>query len=139
MIASTILVSGLLLTSCKNSAEKVVDAQEDVNEAEQKLAEEKQAFLMDVEAYKKENADKIAANEKSIDDFNARIAKQKKEARVAYQKQIEELNQKNSDMKMKMESFKTESQDDWEKFKVEFNQDMEELGVAFEGFTKKNK
>lgn len=137
-ISTIFVVSGLLVTGCKSSTEKVEDAEENVLEATEDLATENEAFLLEVEEYKKSTNAQIAANEKSIMDFNARIATQKSNAKVAYEKRIEELNNKNSDMKKKMDDFKSDNRENWEIFKTEFNRDMEELGASFRDFTIKN-
>ena len=88
--------------------------------------------------YKKETAEKIAANEKSIDDFNARIANEKADARANYKKKIVALQQKNTDMKKKLDDYKAEGKDQWEKFKTEFNHDMDKLNDDFKSLVGTN-
>lgn len=95
-------------------------------------------YQAEVAKYKIETADKIAANEKSIAEFNTRISTEKKEAREDYKKKIADLEAKNSDLKMKMDTYKADSKENWEKFKVEFSRDMDELGQAFKDLTVKN-
>ena len=95
-------------------------------------------YLAEVDSYKVETAKEIAANDLSIAEFNARISKEKKETLVEYKKKIAELNQKNSDMKLKMANYKAEGKDQWEAFKTEYNHDMEELGKAFKDLSVKN-
>jgi phosphoenolpyruvate-protein kinase (PTS system EI component) len=126
----TCLASGLL-TSCNTPAEKVADAQNTVDAANQDLDQANREYLADVETYRKEASEKIAANEKSIAEFNARMANEKSEAKAAYQEKINAIEQKNSDMKKKMDEYKAEGKDQWEKFKLEFSRDMDELGNAF--------
>ena len=92
-----------------------------------------------MENFKKSTANKIAANEKSLQEFNARIADQKSEVKVEYEKQISVLNSKNSDLKKKLEDFKIDNINNWKVFKKEFVGDMETLGKAFKDFTIKNK
>lgn len=134
MLASLILITSSILTSCNTPAEKVENAKENVDKANFDLYEANQEYLADVEKYRKESADKIAANNKSIAEFKARIAQEKKEAQVTYSQRITVLEQKNSDLKKKMDVFKAESKEQWEKFKEEFSKDMDELGTAFGNF-----
>ena len=95
-------------------------------------------YQVEVDKYRLETAEKIAENEKSIKEFNLRVASEKKEAREDYKKKIAELEAKNSDLKMKMDNYKADSKENWVKFKVEFSRDMDELGAAFKDLTVKN-
>lgn len=133
-IALCTFTTGAILTSCNSPAEKVENAEMDVVEADLKLAEANDEYLNDIAAYKVQTADKIAANQKSIDDFNKRIATEKKEAKADYQMKIAELEAKNNDMKKKMDDYQAQGKENWEAFKAEFSQDMNDLGNAFANF-----
>jgi hypothetical protein len=135
---SILLTISILSFGCVSSNEKAANAQEQAQETNKKLTEENLAYQKDMEDYKKITAEKIAANEKSIEEFNARIAYQKSEAKAEYTKKIADLNAKNSDMKKKMADFKADNKSSWESFKSEFGHDMEELGKAFRDFTVNN-
>ncbi len=134
MLALFTLITGVILTSCNTASEKVDNAEKNVVEANKDLVNTNKEYLADVEKYRKETADKIAANDKSIADFKARIEHEKKEARAEYKQKITALEQKNSDLKKKIDAFKAEGKEEWEKFKVEFSKDMDELGTAFVNF-----
>ena len=139
VIAASLALVGFASIGCTNSAsDKVATAQENVTEAKTDLDKANADYLADVENYKKESSEKIAANEKSIAEFNARIANERNEARATYKKKITDLEKKNTDMKKRLDDYKADSKDDWQKFKAEFNHDMDELGNAFKGFTVKN-
>lgn len=133
LVACT-FITGAILTSCNNSPKKAENAQTDAKEANNDLDKANEEYLADIEKYRKETADKIAANDKSIIEFKARIENEKNDAKVDYQKKITELEQKNSDIKKKMDDYKVEGKEKWEIFKVEFSRDMEELGKAFSNF-----
>src|SRR6478736_4653267 len=132
------LLAAATLTSCNSPSKKVEEAQKDVNEANKDLAKANEEYLADIESYRKETADKIAANERSIAEFNSRIKEQKREAAADYKLKITKLEQKNSDMKKHLDEYKAEGKENWEKFKTEFNHDMDELGKAFKDLTVKN-
>lgn len=134
ILAAITFITGAIFTSCNTPAEKVDNAEKNVINATNDLDKANQEYLVDVENYRKETADKIAANDKSIADFKARIAHEKLDAQVAYQKKIVALEQKNSDLKKKIDGYKAESKEQWELFKVEFSKDMDELGTAFVNF-----
>jgi hypothetical protein len=127
------------LVSCSSTTEKVEDAKEEVVEANKDLDKANEEYLTDVENYRRESADKIATNERSIAEFKTRVANEKKEAKAEYQKKITDLEQKNTDMKKRMDDYKVEGKENWEKFKSEFKYDMDELGKAFKEFTVKSK
>lgn len=138
IIASATLISGLVLTSCSTSSEKVENAEQGVTEANNALENANQEYLTDMENYRTETTTKIAANNQSIADFNIRIDKEKKEVKADYQKKIAALEQKNSDMKKRMDDYKANGKEQWETFKTEFSRDMDELGQAFKDLTVKN-
>jgi F0F1-type ATP synthase membrane subunit b/b' len=124
----------ILSTSCNTPAEKVENAIDKVNKANADLAKANEDYNNEVDAYRKEEAAKIAVNDISIAEFKARITTQKKEAKSKYLKDIADLEQKNSDMKKELDIYKAESKENWAVFKVKFSHDMDELGKAFKGF-----
>ena len=97
------------------------------------------AYLVEVESYRKEAAVTINANNKSIAEFNQRIANEKSAAKADYQKKIADLESKNSDLEKKLTDYKDEGKENWEKFKTEFNQQMTDLGESIKGLTIKDK
>ena len=115
----------------ENAEEKVEAATEDLNDANE-------AYQKEIDTYRREADEKIAANNKSIAEFNARIALEKKDAQDDYKRQIAALEQKNSDLKKKMDDYKADGKEKWEQFKTEFSRDMDELGKAFKDLTVKN-
>jgi hypothetical protein len=128
----------LSATSCKSDKDKLDEATSQVVEAGDDLKEANDDYLLEVEKYKLETADKIIQNDKSIAEFNARVKTEKKETRDQYIKDIAVLEAKNSDLKMKMEVYQADSKENWDKFKIEFSHDMDELGKAFKDLTVKN-
>ena len=138
IFSAQILLAGTELISCNTSAEKVEKAEDEVKVANENLDEANAEYLADVEQFKLETNQKIADNAKSIADFNARIATDKKLAKAEYKEKIAALELKNTDMQKKMADYKADGKDGWAKFKEEFNHDMDELGKALKDFTVKN-
>ncbi len=132
------IIAGAILTSCNTPAEKVKDAQTNVTQANKDLDAANKEYLADIENYRNETADKITANDKSIVEFKARIEHEKKGAKAEYNKKITELEQKNSDLKKKLDDYKSDGKEKWETFKAEFSHDMDELGQAFKDLTVNN-
>ncbi len=131
-------LAGGYLTSCSTSAQKVENAQDEVELAKHDLDAANQEYMDDMKRYREEAAVKIAANRKSITEFNARMDNEKAEAKADYKMKIDAIEKKNSDLQKKMDEYKADSKDQWEKFKEELNHDMEELGTAFKNLTTTN-
>ena len=129
-------VAGTVFTSCQSNEKKVENAQENMVEAKQEL---NQIVKDSIQQFRTVSAQKIADHEKSLTEFKARIAKEKKENRAKYQKKLSELELKNSDLKKRLDDFKEESQDKWDEFKSTFNRDMDELGESFKKLTTKDR
>jgi chromosome segregation ATPase len=137
-LSATIMLTGVIFTSCNTAAEKVDNAEEKSIKADEDFNSAKEEYLADIENFKKETNAKIDANNLTIADFKVKIATSKKDAQVYYQEQIAILEQKNIAMKEKMDAYQESGKDNWESFKTEFNKDMNDLGEAFKNFTVKN-
>jgi hypothetical protein len=133
----TIMV-GAILTGCETPAEKVEKAAINVNEANKELDQAQADYASDIESFRKLSDDKIAANEKSMAEFEARIANEKKEAKVDYDKKIMELQQKNIDMKKRIDDYKADGKDKWELFKAGFTKDMDKIKESLKDLTAEN-
>ena len=136
---------GVMISSCQSSATKVENAEDklqeannDAAEAQINLNETRQDSITGYEKFKEEAEKKISANEKNIVEFKARIANGKNENKAKYEKALVKLEQKNKDLKKKLQDYKEEGQGKWISFKNEFNHDMDELGKAFNDLTVKN-
>jgi F0F1-type ATP synthase membrane subunit b/b' len=138
ILTATTFITGTLLMSCNNSAEKVENAQEKVEEAKEELDEANKEYLKDVENYRKETSDRISENERIIVDLRTKKDNAKKEIKEEYRKKIDQLEQKNKELKKKIDEYQVSTKEDWERFKREFNSDMDELGKAFKDLTVDN-
>lgn len=137
-LAAFAFITGAVITSCNTPAEKVGIAQDNVTAANDDLDKANAEYLVDIENYRKEAAAKIVANDKSIAEFNARIESKKEAAKTDYKKKVAELEQKNTDIKRRLDEYKAEGKDNWEIFKMEFSRDLEKLGKAFKDLAIKN-
>ena len=126
------------LSGCSTSAQKVENAKESVLEANNDLDKANKELQADMAIYRLETADRIAANDQAIIDYNARMAHEKKNVKAEIKEKISELKQKNDEMKQKMKDYKEDGKEKWQVFKAEFSHDMDELGKAFKDLTVKN-
>jgi hypothetical protein len=138
LLTPATLLLALSLIGCNTASEKVENAKKDVAEANIALTKAEADYATDIEKFRKETDERILANQKNLDEFNARISRQKKDAQLDYKNKIAALEQKNTDMKKKIDDYKAAGKENWEKFKLEFNKDMSDLGKAFSSLTDKN-
>jgi len=136
--ACAFITTGSIITSCNTSAEKVENAQNNVIQANKDLDQANKEYLADIENYRIETANRIAANDQAIAEFKANMEHQKKAVKADYRKKIADLEEKNKEMKQKMDNYKEEGKEKWQIFKAEFSHDMDELGKAFKDITVKN-
>lgn len=145
-LAATAFIAGILLTSCnssskkiENAEDKVLDAKEAVIDAQSDLNLARQDSVTEFQKFKTEFQNQISANEKSIAGLKLTIAGASQENKILYEKKVAELEEKNSNLKIKLAEYKEGETDQWQTFKSEFKRDMTELGKAFSDFTISNK
>lgn len=134
LIIAALAFAAATFTGCTTPAQKVENAEENVDQASKDLAEAKQKYHAELESFRKQTDTQINSNEQMIAELKTRVAKEKMEARAVYDKRISELEQKNIEMKKKMKHHRDDSMDSWETFKAEFSRDMDELGKALKDF-----
>lgn len=147
LLAITAVLSGFLFNSCKSNTEKNADAVENVNDANANLKDVQDEAIVDSsnkatdvewQTYKTEMLASIAINEVRIAELKKALNKPGTKFDANYSKNIDSLQNRNSDLKKRIENYEN-NQTDWESFKREFNSDMDGLGKAFDDFVAKNK
>ena len=78
ILALAPLIAGIMLCSCQSSSEKIKNAENEVQEANQDLNEVRQDSITEYQKFKIESDEKIAAHEQNIAEFKARISNEKK-------------------------------------------------------------
>lgn len=145
ILSVLIILAVSILTNCQSSATKVENAKDNVKDAKNELSEAqsdlikaRQDSISDYQKFKQESVDRINAYEKSIAELKLKIANEKQEVKSVYQKNLDALEIKTTELKNKLVSYKEQGQDKWSAFKGEFNHDMDELGKALKDLTKNN-
>jgi len=136
MAAGYVLIT--ILAECNSPSKKVENATENLREAKQELNQAQMDSAADFELFKKESEAKIDNNEKLITAFRQRMATDKIKIKVIDQKVIDDLEQRNINMRKRMEEYKGKSKDEWNEFKIEFNRSMDDLGNAVKKLGFKN-
>lgn len=111
--------------------EKVIDAKNDLNKAEDD-------YKADLEKFRQEVDQRIASNETRIHELRDSISYVEKPRREERRKRIDELEERNRELKRKLNDYKAEGNEKWQSFKREFNHDMDELGHALRDMGRKN-
>lgn len=91
------------------------------------------------QTFKNETDLTIKNNETLIAELKAKMKKAGNKADVTYEKNVDALEQKNTDLKAKLDSYEDKGKSNWESFKSEFNHDMGELGTALKNLAVDNK
>ena len=135
--------AAVLFTGCQPSNQKADETQADVESVKQELE--------DVKNDTKQNAADLANatewkeyksnSQVTIDNYETRIAQLNEEIKrsgrtidAVYEERINALEQRNKDLKAKMEAYET-NQSDWITFKTEYDNNIDELGKALKDFT----
>ncbi len=146
-LAVTVLMAGTTATSCKSNTDKNQDAVENVKDANSELKEVqnentadavKKANDMEWQTYKTEMLTTISSNELRIADLKKASKKSGATFDKTYLKNIDDLEQKNNALKMKITNYEN-NQTDWDSFKREADSDLDDLGKAFKNITVNNK
>lgn len=146
-LAITTLLTTIVLTGCQTSTkkeevakDKVADAREDMEDAtEELMVAKKEATAEEWKQFKAETNVRIAENESQIAELKVKMKNTGNSIDAIYAKKIDELEQKNKEIKIKVASYKNDTSDDWESFKKEYNHDMDQLNQALKDMTVDNK
>ena len=137
VVAASTMMSALIFSSC-NDSQRVENSQERVTDAQQDLTRAQDEYRNDVDTYRRDINAQIDANERMIDELKEQKRYKEGSDKDAYRMRIEELKQKNRDLRKRLNDYQVTGKDDWERFKAEFNRDMDELGQAFKDLGKDN-
>lgn len=146
-LAVAIIIGTTLMMSCKSSTKEEKEAQEKVVEAKENVQDAKDSLRVaknevnaeELKAFKKETDSVINDNKAKIEVLKLKMKKTGESIDATYQKNIADLEQKNKNLKIKMEAYKNDATSDWQSFKREFKHDLDEIGQAFKDLTVDNK
>lgn len=148
LVVITSFTTGIIFTGCQTSDQKideaktnVQDAKDDLKEVQQDANEEALKAATDEEwrIFKNESDAKIKANETLISDMKDKVKASGKKMDAVYAKNIDLLEQRNKDMRNRIDAYNNNSKSNWAAFRSEFNRDMDELALAFRDLTANNK
>ena len=127
-------IAMLGIVSCTNSPSKkadvLEDAKENVLEAEQGLDKAVNDSINEYARYKMEAEAKLVENDLKIAALKTNMKAERIEVRTNYEKQLNELEQKNAALKVSISEYQESDVNKWKKFKAIVNQDIEEIKLA---------
>jgi hypothetical protein len=152
------IVTGTLVSSCERSTHKKVEDRIDYIEDHPKTENNSRVVTpapvatdhttvndnpsmqndKDLKEFREEIRARIKENEKDIADFRQRMRNEGKDFSSRYGKKIDRLEEKNRNLKERLENYKEEGNTNWQKFKREFNHDMDELGKSLKDLGRDN-
>jgi hypothetical protein len=145
-IIKTILATsiiGLFMTSCNNSPtakeEDVQEATQDLIDAEADLEQAENDSISDFNTFKESIQIKLAENQNVIDDLKLKITSKGKVERDIDEVEINKLEKRNTDLRLKIENYEQGPAQKWELFKVDFNNELDNLGQSISDMADRNK
>ncbi|MCF8243413.1 MAG: hypothetical protein K9J16_18710 [Melioribacteraceae bacterium] len=131
ILIGLVLITGLIFIGCnENREQKVEDAKEDVQQANEDLITAEKEYNSEWLQFKSNVEAKILANKQLINDFKIAMKATSATFRTKYENEILTLEQKNIELTKKLNEYKYEGKDKWEEFKTEFNNDVDIVGTA---------
>lgn len=121
------ILTGIIFTSCKTAQQKEEMAKENVINANQDLKDTKISNANEWLTFKRESQEKILDNEKRITKLKVEMNKPGSTFDGLYRTRIEKLEAKNTELKMKLDSYNG-NETEWNTFKNDFNRDIDEIG-----------
>jgi len=141
VIVIGIAIMGMI--SCTNSptkkAEVLEDAKDNVLVAEQDLNQAVSDSINEYTRYKMEAETKLIENDLKIAALKNNMKAERIEVRTKYEKELNELEKKNANLKVSISEYKEDDVNKWEKFKELVNQDIEEIKLAISRMSENRK
>jgi hypothetical protein len=125
-------MAGIFFAGCEKAPEQKVER------ANQELKDAKADYRAEWQKYKTDSEEQIKANEDRIDAFKAKMEKADRKTKAKYNKAVAELEQKNRDLKRRLEEYKDEGESKWQEFKTNFSHDMDGVGNTMKDLFKDN-
>ena len=131
------------MTSCNNSPtakeEDVQEATQDLIDAEADLEQAEYDSISDFNTFKESIQLKLVENQNVIDDLKLKITSKGKVERDIDEVEINKLEKRNTDLKLKIENYEQGPEQKWALFKVDFNNELDDLGKSISNIADRNK
>jgi hypothetical protein len=125
LLAGSVLIAGVLLTSCNQQQKKTDDMQSSADTIKPMV--DTAQIAADWEKFKADANEEIRQSKDSIESFKTRIAKADRKMKARYEARVAELDRKNAELEARLQDFKERGKEKWDQFKIDFNRDMDKL------------
>jgi hypothetical protein len=133
----TVVFATACTTSPEKETEALKDAKENVVDAKADLDQAKKDSADEYNKYKTVTLYTLTDNENKIKALKEERKSESATARAKYLKQLDELEKKNAELKLKMNQYQDGPKDKWEVFKKGFNHEVDELGKSISALATK--
>lgn len=114
--------------------ENLMEEKKDVVVATQEVKIAKVDSISDYQKLTKESEIKFKSNAKCVSDLRASITSGDSKDKIANQKKVSLLEEKNSNLKQELTDYKVVGQTEFATFKLRFNKDLDELAKDLKDF-----
>jgi hypothetical protein len=132
VLAATGLLAGIFISGCASTSDR------DVSTTKQEAREARAEQRAEWKAFKKDSEEKIDANQTKIDEFKVKMDNAGPERKAKYGDRVAKLEQKNSDLRKRLEEYQDREPSRWEEFKTNFKHDMDGIGETMSDLFKGN-
>ncbi|MDQ7818877.1 MAG: hypothetical protein RDU14_17750 [Melioribacteraceae bacterium] len=134
ILAGLVFITGIVFTGCSDNRD---DAKDNVKQANQEMIDAQVQYEKEWQQFKSDAELKINVNQKTIDDFKVAMKSTSTKFKATYENTVLTLEQKNIELKKKINDYQYEGKENWEEFKKGFNTDLEIVEKALKDIFEK--
>jgi len=142
LITIIIISISSFLIGCVDSDKKSEIQANDLDKAKDELIVAEENYTAEVLKFKNQSNEKIAENEKLIAEIKPMLVNKNKTVKAekeGIEDKIGILEQKNNELKSKLNEYQDKGEEQWKTLKEEFSHDVDELGKSLKNFRVDNK
>ena len=122
VLVVTGFIAGTSISGCATTSEQ------NAANTRQELRDDRGAYRTEWQSFRNESGRIIEANEKRIDAFKEKMEIAGADTKAKYNEDVAVLEQKNRELRKKLEDYKDEGRGKWVQFKTDFSQDVDGIG-----------
>lgn len=131
LLAAFALLVGIFVVYWPPSMEKDASANSDSNEDLNDVFEEDEDYVQDIISYRQNVLREIEQNNKMIAELEAKLEERDNTDEGRLIEGLIIIDNKNDELKSKIENYKAQGKEHWEKFRNEFMMELEDLEEVF--------
>lgn len=142
-ITAAAVFSMMLMSSCKNDAKDIDEANEEVIDAKQEQAEAnakadavQNESLSDYAKLKAETSSLIADNKTRIAEFKVKLKTESAANQAKFEKQIDALEAKNEALQKDLDNWADKGKEGWDAFKTRVQKSVDDINKDIDDYKK---